>query len=493
LQLTGLAFGPAMTLLERELDRPLAPEERVAAADFLRVVDGQPLALIQAAAAMQTAAVDGVPADQIVLAQALATGLTPVDHTVLSALVCLDSIDVPPQMAAMLSGTPAIKGIVDRLQQAQLVIQGPQGLRALVPAARIVAESAQDARHADNVKRYASALAAWAAMAQAQEIGDAAAIVVRVLNAAAASGEYSIAVKIARATAPALCRTLNWGAWRQVLALGKTAAQVVGSPGDAAYFDREENARRKALGIGLTIGLAAGGSFTLGRQLAVHNPAASTSARGCLVSPAVIGSAVAVIVAVVLGTLGYAITSYHEPARPPSSPVAIGQSTLTHRSSAPVTHGATPSPLTPSVTVTSITSTPGSTPSQRQSSPTPQPQPSNTVSPSPPLQISVTATVTPSSYTGSCAGSPQNGPFGVEFSPTISVNKGPVTVTYRNVINGTVMPAETQTFPGTGPQEEAVDGGFQVIIQSGNFSGYTEVLKPFYVRSNTANATITCK
>jgi hypothetical protein len=36
-------------------------------------------------------------------------------------------------------------------------------------------------------------------------------------------------------------------------------------------------------------------------------------------------------------------------------------------------------------------------------------------------------------------------------------------------------------------------GGFQTIQNSTTWSGYTEVLSPVYVRSNTAYATIICQ
>ncbi|WP_392958526.1 ATP-binding protein [Streptomyces sp. LN245] len=142
LRLSGLGPGPARALVERELGRPLSEHEGVAVEEFRDVVDGHPLALIQAAAAMGVTD-QGVPGDPHELALALATGLGPQDHAVLGVLLCLEGIAVPADVVELLSGTAALAESVDRLRRAHLVEQRPRGLRALLLAARLVAESAR--------------------------------------------------------------------------------------------------------------------------------------------------------------------------------------------------------------------------------------------------------------------------------------------------------------------------------------------------------------
>ncbi|MEV0385642.1 hypothetical protein, partial [Nonomuraea sp. NPDC050643] len=67
---------------------------------------------------------------------------------------------------------------------------------------------------------------------------------------------------LARAAAPLLGRSLRWGAWGQVLALGLTAATNAGAADDVAYFEDEEKTRKRA--TGLLLGLGGGGLGAVG-------------------------------------------------------------------------------------------------------------------------------------------------------------------------------------------------------------------------------------
>ncbi|WP_416978765.1 hypothetical protein [Streptomyces sp. T028] len=312
-RLTGLPSGPARELMERALGRPLTETERGAAEEFRQVVDGHPLALLQAATAVGDAGRD-VPGDPERLARALADGLGPADHAVLGALCCLEGLDVPPAIVEALSGTAPLTDVVDRLRRARLVAEGPRGLRALAPAARLVVGSLDTSRRGFDAERAATALADRAAGASAAEVGSLAAVALRVLDAAAADGAHSAAVRLARTVAPALCRTLRWGAWRRVLALGRTAAQEAGSADDARYFERSDETRKRALALALGTGLGVigGGSFLIGRGLAAKKSLGAKAgvktgagAKGCLLSPVVLGTAVAVTIATIMGYLGY--------------------------------------------------------------------------------------------------------------------------------------------------------------------------------------------
>ncbi|MGP3947484.1 hypothetical protein [Streptomyces sp. 7N604] len=367
IELTGLQPGPALALLEHELGRPLAGDERCAAEEFRQAVGGHPLALIQAAAAISTAAAADVPGDQRELAQALATGLNPEDHAVLGLLLCLEGIAVPRTMVEMLSGTAPISGIVDRLRRARLIVEDPEGLRALAPAARLVAESPAPSRARVDVEQAAAALADWAATAEARTIGAANAVVVRVLDTAVASGAHATAVKLARTVAPALCRTLRWGAWRRVLALGKRAAHAAGSTDAVDYFDREENARRRALGIGSLVGVAAGGGFIFGRHLATKK-AVGSGAKGCLLSPGAIGAGIAVVIATIMGFIGYTSVSDPGPDPSPAQPRAIEFPSFPHRPGEPTRAVTSRPPSSPKPTGSQrpgLTPTASSPPSSR--------------------------------------------------------------------------------------------------------------------------------
>lgn len=139
-----------------------------------------------------------------------------------------------------------------------------------------------------------------------------------------ASGEHTAAIGLARSVAPALCRTLRWGAWRQVLALGRAATEAAGAAGDLVYFERAEAERKRALGAaaGTVLGILGGGSFLVGRGLATTKPVAS-GAKGCLLSPAVLAGAVAVTIATLMGLLGYNSGSPSAPVSGPEQPRAV--------------------------------------------------------------------------------------------------------------------------------------------------------------------------
>jgi hypothetical protein len=161
---------------------------------------------------------------------------------------------------------------------------------------------------------YASRLAAWAATATRGQIVGNAPVVVGVLELAMAREAYDPARILARTVATAIGRSLRWGAWERVLSLGAQAAARVGAADDLAYFQGEENTRKRALG--LAAGLAAGGA---GAGVAVSTLGGKT--RASVVSGQSI--AVAVATAVVVATLavvGVSVANSEEPTRLSSSP-----------------------------------------------------------------------------------------------------------------------------------------------------------------------------
>ncbi|MGW3426262.1 ATP-binding protein [Streptomyces phaeochromogenes] len=375
LELGGLAVDPALELIEQGLGRRLRDIERRAAWDLWSAVQGNPLALLQAGAALRSAHPRAVPLGTAParLAGALATGLTSAARGVLGALCALDGIVVSPGLLQVLTADAACANGLWQLQHARLAAQEASGYSAASPLAQWVATSAG---LSPNPAQYVLPLVMWARGHRSDRtaIAAAAPVVVRVLEASVSQGSYGPARDLARATAPGLARTLRWGAWRQVLALGQQAANGLGSTTDRAYFHHEDQIRRRALGQGIAIGLGLGAAAAIGHHAGRSgaagtappsppppdgSPAGSLSTSGAGGGHPII-IAIATTVALSAAVIGaYAVTREQTSSGPSASP------SLPFSTSSQLT--VTPNP----------TSTPDRTPSLRSTTPTPDRTPSS--------------------------------------------------------------------------------------------------------------------
>lgn len=305
-ELGGLPAEPALAVVERVLDRPLDAAERELFAAFRQEVDGHPLAMIQAAWVVRTQ--PSLPVGREALASALAAGLGEQAHATLSLFLAVHPAAVPPELVEAIVGELQSLTV---LEEAGLVVSG----QAALPMARLVARAVPDP--AD----YLPSLTSWAAGASAKHIARSAPVIVAILTATVAQGAAAPALVLARTTAPALCRTLQWGAWRRVLALGKQAAHALGAAEDEAYFDHEEESRLKALGRGALIGAIAGAAEIVGQHVGSHAVAAkgtATGIKGILLSPVTVTVAAAIAVGTVVGAVSYA-NSTDRSARTPTT------------------------------------------------------------------------------------------------------------------------------------------------------------------------------
>lgn len=339
LELAGLNAEPANALVERELGRSLQEPERELIETFRRDVDGHPRALIQAAWAIRTATQLTTLPDKQALAGALASGLGEQAHDVLSLLLAADPSPVTVELIERLTGGGEA---IARLEMASLVVHEVRGYTAAQPIAALVAEAAN---LSPEPGAYAETMATWATTASVRQITDAAPLIVTVLTAAVTQHHYGPARDLARAAAPALCRTLHWGAWHQVLVLGKQAAHELHAADDEEYFHREENSRLAALGKGALIGAAVGGAFAAGQhvgQAIALKSAAASGFKGSLLSPLAITGVAAVVVAGVIGGVSYTSSGNSTqtppfvhtsptliPITPPTTPVSLPPKTIT--------------------------------------------------------------------------------------------------------------------------------------------------------------------
>ncbi|MFI9576844.1 hypothetical protein ACIG5D_35895 [Microbispora rosea] len=347
LELRGLPEVAAMALVTHQAGIPLTPAQAVAARDLCRRSGGHPRLLLQAAAVLALTGEIGADPRSV-----LAASLDLDALAVYRVLGALPGRPVTPGLLAALAGIASAGGAIATLTRLRLVDH----------SGGAVVRSDDSAHEQFDAAVYASNLAAWAATATRGQIVGSAPAVIGVLELAMAREAYDPARILARTVAAALGRSLRWGAWGRVLDLGAQAAARVGAADDLAYFQSEENTRKRALG--LAAGLTVGGA---GAGVAIGTLGGKTGAG--IVS--VQSIAIAVVTAATVATLG-----------------VIGVSVATtHPSSSPAAY-VTPTIYNPSQPVVPPLSDTGQPVTTRPSSPSPPPSPSpsrspETVTPSP--------------------------------------------------------------------------------------------------------------
>ncbi|QXJ22152.1 hypothetical protein AGRA3207_003105 [Actinomadura graeca] len=336
IELGGLPEDSAVELLVREVRRECSEDERRLAERFANSVDGHPAAIVQAAAALRSAAVTDVPADQNTLASALATGLGDAARAVLATLRAAEGVAVPTPLIADLTeelreddATETLR----RLETAGLVVQEGNGYSLSGPLARKVTRDDPPTEPG----RRAAVLAAWARSAGVDDVAAVGPLVVAVLERAFEEGHYAAARDLAKAAAPALCVTLRWGAWRRVLALGRQASRALRASEDEAYFDQQEHLRRKALTRGALLGAAVGTALLAGKHLGTASAtkgAGSTAPKSLLAKPSILGACATVVVGGTIAAMGLVWTpsSSNGALTSPTTRVGLPESSL---SSAP--------------------------------------------------------------------------------------------------------------------------------------------------------------
>ncbi|WP_143734431.1 hypothetical protein [Microbispora rosea] len=347
LELRGLPEVAAMALVTHQAGIPLTPAQAVAARDLCRHSGGHPRLLLQAAAVLALTGEIGADPRSV-----LAASLDLDALAVYRVLGALPGRPVTPGLLAALAGIASAGGAIATLTRLRLVDH----------SGGAVVRSDDSAHEQFDAAVYASNLAAWAATATRGQIVGSAPAVIGVLELAMAREAYDPARILARTVAAALGRSLRWGAWGRVLHLGAQAAARVGAADDLAYFQSEENTRKRALG--LAAGFTVGGA---GAGVAIGTLGGKTGAG--IVS--VQSIAIAVVTAATVATLG-----------------VIGVSVATtHPSSSPAAY-VTPTIYNPSQPVVPPLSDTGQPVTTRPSSPSPPPSPSpprspETVTPSP--------------------------------------------------------------------------------------------------------------
>ncbi|HUV89571.1 MAG TPA: zinc-ribbon domain-containing protein [Anaerolineae bacterium] len=224
LALRGLPPEAALHLLERELGRPLTPEERPAANELCARFEGHPLRLLQSAALARqeqqslTAVVRWAESPALAVtpaAQFLAT-LPEASLRALAALATVRGAALPVEHVASLAGLPDALAAIQDLQQRQLA-------QAHSPRYSVSASLAQDLWQAWDLTPWAErALHHFTGWAEAQrtaprrilEVVDA---ILRLLEWAVGTQRWATVLRLGRAIETALALGLRWGTWAHVL------------------------------------------------------------------------------------------------------------------------------------------------------------------------------------------------------------------------------------------------------------------------------------
>ena len=411
--LHGLPPEDALALVEQELGRPLASEERTSAQALCTALEGHPLRIFQAVALAREEGLSLAdvarqvqtpsPAEEVT-AQVL-TPLPEPERRIVAALAAVGGASLHADHLAALTGLADVASALEALQQRGLV-------QAHSPRYSLTGSLAQDVRPTvDLASLQDRAVAHFTDWAEARHsapdrlLEDADAIL-QVLGWAVSAGRWAEVLRLGRAIQGALTLGGRWGAWAQVLHWLLEAAQALGDQVAEAWALHQLGSRALCLGDAATarpwltraIRLRESLGDPLGAAVTRHNldvlltppvppqpppePPAGPSSVGPVASGAPFLTkgviALLAVFAVVMGALGI----WYAGSRP--TPPPLPTATVITPSPMPV-ETVTPTPSPP--LITTATSTP-----TRTLTPTPTSTATSTVTPTP----THTRTATPS-------------------------------------------------------------------------------------------------
>ncbi|MFE9441158.1 hypothetical protein ACFYO2_19590 [Streptomyces sp. NPDC006602] len=266
MRLEGLPEDAAFALLVRELGRTPYGYEGDVARRLIATVQGHAQTVVQTAAAMNAASRGNAASqapwlhgalqiDQTALAVGAAARLSEKAAGLLRLLCALDPLPVSTTLLYAL-GERLDQSALAELTALRLIEADGDGFRSCGRFAALVAQQAGVVRDAAYL---APPLLQWLrTRATRREAGAEAAVIGRILAAAAWCGDHTVVRDLARAAAPLLALSLHWGMWGRVLEFGRVAAHTLGAGADEAYFVHEAQMRRIALGA-VAMGAVGGG------------------------------------------------------------------------------------------------------------------------------------------------------------------------------------------------------------------------------------------
>ncbi|WP_157246813.1 Ig-like domain-containing protein [Nonomuraea typhae] len=252
----GLSGAPGGAPCGRVPGEGLSEQEHAAVHELCRLTGGHPRALLQAAVAMSRTGILAVATAPQTIADGLVAALDTRARSIWQVLTAMPGTWFSPAVVAVLAQAEHVDAAVAGLRGSALADVSAGGrLRAAgTPPVPVGAPAATG---------YAIQLTEWVKSARRDQIAENATAIVAVLRLALDRGTAEAACVLARTAAPFLGRSLRWGSWRQVLALGLEAATRAGRRDDLAYFEQEERTRKRALGLLLGVQAGAVGAGVL--------------------------------------------------------------------------------------------------------------------------------------------------------------------------------------------------------------------------------------
>lgn len=266
--LPGLDERAALALVERGLGRELKAAERPAAEHAARVLEGNPLGLLQVASLLasgQPPAAIAELIDPLALSALLAASASPKERQLLATVAALPAGPVAGEVIAAISQIPEAPALLQSLEAKHLVEAQSPSYRASGVAQRLV-----DPEQAESLRTgLLGTYAAWAERERDRNPGrvaDEGEAIALLLDHNAEADPKGV-LRLARAAGDAFALRGRWGRWQVTLERGLEAARRLGDQGGEAWALHQLGSRALCLGDLGAAGAYLSGALTLREQL----------------------------------------------------------------------------------------------------------------------------------------------------------------------------------------------------------------------------------
>lgn len=282
-ELAGLDRPAGLELFVRELRRPLVGGELAEATALWQATQGRPLLLLQAAVLARLRSAEGgtlpLPGEVAELLPLMLAELDASSAEVLRLLATLDGAELAPDRIGAIVELPDAAGACERLAGLGLLRAEQFGYRCPPDA---VAAILGRASGPFPVERICERLTDWVTRPDTTlaEIARHSQVFERVAASAEAAGRPELAVRLIRASSPAMARSLRPGAWGRLLGRGWSAAQRAGDTRAETFFVHEEGIRSLLTGRRVMAAVLLGEAALLWKALGdLHGATAALNAQ----------------------------------------------------------------------------------------------------------------------------------------------------------------------------------------------------------------------